>query len=247
MSELAISAISVAVDETPSYRPAPDITEPELREIAEVVAALDEIPVERMAVLPDSPEDVASHALAAIGAPANSQPLFLFRSGPDPDPFVAMLSRLVHSADWVSEDYGITHLDELAGVALLALLSWAADPVVGATALVLDQPVFVDTEAPPKSMLAVALRISGAGPLRVLANAEGAVPEAVRADAVHRFNGTGPCDAWVGLHAGLRSGLVGDGDRVLLHTCGGVREGWALLEVGAASAIRLSGSVGDEH
>jgi hypothetical protein len=250
MPELVIDAISVAVDEQPGYRPATAIEDPALREIAEVVAGLDSSAPDRLLVLADILDgtDVTARAVAQLGAPPQPQPLYLVRSGPEPDPFVAMMPRLVHGLDWVTEDLGITHLDEVGGVGVLELLRWSADPALGVTVVLVDQPVFVDAERPPKSVLAVAFRVSwGSGPLRVLDAAERAVPASVLDAAMHRFGGAGPCDAWIGLHAGLRSGIVGDGERVLLHTSGGGREGWVSLDIVVSGAIRLAGGAGDER
>jgi hypothetical protein len=238
MSSLVVDAIAVAVDEKPNYLVAAELEDANLREMAKVIAGLGVAPFERLAMLADTTDgsDVSARALAAMGPPAAPHQLYFVRSGPDADPFVAMLPRLVHHLGWVTEDFGITHLDELGGTSVLELLSWAADPGSGSTAVVVDEPVFADADALPPSLSAVALRVhSGTGPVRVLSWGEGAPGT----DGVsHVFAGRGPCDSWIGLHAALRTGVVADGDRVLLHACGG-REGWALLDIADAQGVEL--------
>jgi hypothetical protein len=233
--ELTIEALAAAVAAQPAYRPATELADGhELRSLSGTVAGLREVGLDRVAVLEPSPDgvDVSSRALAALGRPVVAgQPVYLVRPEPEAgQPFVATLARLVHELDWpAGDDLGVTHLEELGGVLVFELLSWLVDPAVGATVLIVDEPLFADSADRPSTVSAVALRIgAGGGPIRVLDWGEG-TPGAV---AAHVFlTGTGPCDAWLALHAALRAGRIAAGDRVLLRTRGPRREGWVLVEV----------------
>ncbi len=235
MPELTIEGLAGAVAARPAYRPATELADGhELRSLSRTVAGLREVDLDRVAVLEPRPDgiDVSSRALVALGRPAVAgQPVYLVRPEPEAGrPFVATLARLVHELDWpAGEDLGVTHLEELGGVLIFELLSWLVDPAVGATVLIVDEPLFADSADRPSTVSAVALRVgAGDGPIRVLGWGEGA-PAARVAHAF--FFGTGPCDAWLRLHAALRAGRIIAGDRVLLRTRGPRREGWVLLEV----------------
>lgn len=234
MPELTIEALAGVVADSPDHRPATELADGhELRSLSRTIAGLREVGLDRVAVLEARQDglDVSSRALAALGRPAvPGQPIYLVRPEPEPEPFVATLARLVHELDWpAGDDLGVTHLEELGGVLVFELLSWLVDPAVGATVLIVDEPLFVDAARRPSTVSAVALRVgAGDGPIRVLDWGEGA-PVATPA---HVFlTGTGPCDAWLALHAALRAGRIAPGDRVLLRTRGPHREGWILLEV----------------
>ncbi|WP_194911394.1 hypothetical protein [Catenulispora rubra] len=193
--------------------------------------------------------DVSSLALAGLGVPAVAQPLFLVRSGPLRDSMVAALAQLVHESGWAGEDLGITHLEELGGTAVFDLLEWAVPPRTGATVVVCDEPLFADVRVPGR-FKAVGLRLrQGPGPLRVLGCGEGGSAAAggsgglggsgVADGAEHRFSGRGPCDGWLAFHEALAAGKVRDGERVLIHARGPLREGWLLLDaVDVGSVLR---------
>jgi hypothetical protein len=149
------------------------------------------------------------------------------------------LARLVHEAGWSGEDVGVTQLDELGGTLIFRMLGWAV-PAGPATVVVCDDPLFTDASHGSRPIAAVGVRARrGPGPLRVLGCGEGAP---AGQDAGSRFAGVGPCDAWLALHAALRSGRVADGDRVLLHTRGPAREGWLSMEVVDTAALLLAGA-----
>ncbi|MCX4750464.1 hypothetical protein OG455_33980 [Kitasatospora sp. NBC_01287] len=183
--------------------------------------------------------DVSALALAGLGAPPVEQPLFLVRSGPLRDSMVASLAQLVHESGWVGEDVGITHLEELGGTVVFDLLGWAVPQESGATVVVCDEPLFADARV-PGHFAAVGLRVRrGAGPLRVAGCGEGPPDGAVGAVA-HRFSGRGACDGWLALHRALAAGRVRDGERVLVHASGPLREGWLLLDAVDTAALRLT-------
>jgi hypothetical protein len=238
MPELTIEAIAGVVAAQPAYRPATDLADGhELGSLSRTIAGLRGVAPDRVAVLEARPDgvDVSSRALAALGRPAVAgQPVYLVRAEPEPEPFVATLARLVHELGWpAGEDLGVTHLAELGGVLILELLSWLVDPAVGATVLIVDEPLFVDGADRPATLSAVALRLGAGdsptgGSIRVLGWGEGA-PAARVAHAF--FFGAGPCDAWLRFSAALRAGRILAGDRVLLCTRGPRHEGWVLLEV----------------
>ena len=189
--------------------------------------------------------DVSSLALAGLGVPAAPQPLFLVRSGPLRDSMVAALAQLVHESGWAGEDMGITHLEELGGTAVFDLLRWAVPADAGATVMVCDEPLFADMRVAGR-FKAVGLRVRrGPGPLRVLGCGEGAsAAAAVGVDgadsAEHRFSGRGPCDGWLAFHEALAAGKVRDGERVLIHARGPLREGWLLLDAVDVASVHLA-------
>ncbi|GAB3465378.1 hypothetical protein [Actinophytocola sediminis] len=249
---LSVSAIAVSVNDTPPYVPVPGITGQWRQETEQVLAGLGmRQRVGGYAVLTEAPPgaDVAERALAALGRLDHPEPFYLVRSGPGPDPFVAMLPSLVHQFPWLGDDLGITHLDELGGLALFGLLSWSVPAGGGAIALVVDQPVYVPDDHTPATVSAVALRVHrGAGPVRVTAWAEGPPPVAALASVSAVFSGPGPCDAWLALHEALRSGTVRDGDRVLLRAGRGDAEAWGQLEIIDRGGLRLgTGSCHDDR
>jgi hypothetical protein len=249
--ELSVGAISVASRRNPDYRPTAALAESaDLRQLVQAMADFTGIPLDRLVMLaaPGEKEDVSALALAALGPPADEQPLFLVRSGPVPDAYSAVLARLVHEAGWSGTDVGITHLDELGGTMVFDLLSWALPDLTGATALICDEPLFADALAGPAPITAVGLRVwRGPGPLRVLGCGEGApgadagpaVGTGTGALAGHRFTGSRPCDGWLALHAALAAGRIEDGDLIFLHTRGPLREGRLSLEAVDVAALRL--------
>ncbi len=247
MPDLSVDAIGVALARHPNYLPlsafAADVV-PRARSVAESLG----IPLPHLMVV--APEDtaetgepdVSALALAALGPPEADQPLFFVRSGPLRDAKVAALARLVHEAGWAGEDVGITQLDELGGTIVFDLLDWAIDWAVpdgvGATVLICDEPLFADARQGGEFFAAIALRVRrGPGPLRVLGCGEGA-PGSAEFGADQRYVGSGPCDGWVALRAALAAGEVADGDRVLLHTKGPLREGWLALHVVDTGGLR---------
>lgn len=187
------------------------------------------IPLERLRMLTPREDAVeaAELALAALGPPPTPQPLLLVQSGPDRDNSTMLLPRLVHELDWdVTEVLGVTHLGSAGGTAILELLTWWVDPPIGATVLVVDQPVFVDADRVPDQLLAVALRFHGDGPLRVLDWGEGSAAPA----AEHRFTGANACGGWPDLHAALGSDRVRPGDRIVVSSGDLDRQAWCLLQ-----------------
>lgn len=236
---LCVDAVGVAVVAHPNYRPLHEFPAGVLP-ARRLPAA---VPAEHLMVLaPEETEldgpDVSALALAALGVPAREQPLFLVHADPPRDTRVAPLARLVHETGWPGEDLGITHLDELGGTVVFDLLGWAV-PDTGATVVICDEPLLVDARRGPVRFAAVGLRVRrGAGPLRVLGCGEGA-PEG-HVDGP-RFTGAGPCDAWLALHAALARGAIADGESVLLHARGPLREGWLSLRVEDVAGLRLAG------
>jgi hypothetical protein len=241
---LSVSAITVAIDHAPPYVPVPAITGERLRETEEVLSALGVRDHAGFAVLAEAPAgaDVAERALAGLGTVDPTEPFYLVRSGPGTDPFVAALPGLVHQFG-LGDDLGVTHLDELGGLALFELLSWAVPANRGAVALVVDQPVYVPGDATPAAVSAVALRVHrGDGPLRVRSWGDGEPPITALAAARRVFGGPGPCDAWLALHDAVHSNAVRDGDRVLLCAGGGDRAAWAELEINDSTRLHLEAS-----
>ncbi len=253
---LSIEALSVCVEEKPPYigDGGMPTTAEELRDLvsqwpggppaelkAEFVAAVSThagIPISRLRILMPREDDaeVAQQALAALGAPRRPQPLVMVQSGPDRDNSAMLLPRLVHELDWhVTEVIGVTHLGSTGGTTILDLLSWWVDPRVGATVLVVDQPVFVDTDQVPDRILAVAIRMGNGGQLQVLDWGEGAPT----AEADHRLAGAGACGGWPQLHAALgHDGALQPGDRILVCSGSGERQGWCLLQMPATVSGR---------
>jgi hypothetical protein len=239
MPELSIDAIGVAV--ATQHRFVPISAELAAGLPAERLAATG-IPLERLMVLGaengSGDPSVGPRALAALGVPPAPEPLFYVRSGPPYDPMVCALAGLVHGSGWAGEEVGITHLDELGGSMVFDLLDWAV-PATG-TALICDEPVFCDARAGHARYSAVGLRLRrGAGPLRVLGCGEGRPSYAPG----RVFGGRGPCDAWLAFYTALRAGQVEDGERVLLHTRGPVREGWLSLRAVEIGALALTGNI----
>jgi hypothetical protein len=240
MADMSITRLCVATRTHTDYLPLtafPDDLLPKQR----VEAAIQEgIPLEHLIVVnpadSDEPE-LSDRALAAVGVPDDDQPLFLIRSGPLRDPMVTLLARMVLQFGWRGDDIGITHLDELGGTVGFELLDWAI-PDSGATVLICDEPVFADARVGAGRFATVGLRVRrGDGPLRVLDAGEGA-PGSFP-DVEWRFTGSGACDGWLDVHAALTAGEVADGDRILVHTKGPLREGWLLAHVVHAAAVEL--------
>ena len=266
LSELSVGAISIASRRNPDYRPTTTLAESaDLMQLVQATADVTGIPIDQLVMLaaPGDEDDVSALALAALGPPADEQPLFLVRSGPVPDAYSAVLARLVHDAGWSGSDVGITHLDELGGTMVFDLLTWALPEQTGATALICDEPLFADALAGPAPIAVVGLRVwRGSGPLRVLGFGEGApgvgagpvinpdtgtdtdtgsyTGTGTGAVAGHRFTGSRPCDGWLALHAALAAGRIVDGDLIFLHTRGPLREGWLSLEAVDVAALRLA-------
>lgn len=236
MLDLAVDAIGVATARA-GHQPVAALADDYVLPLARLVAEAGGIPLERIWMLAaDGGADLATHALASLGAPAAGEPLFLVRSGPLRDPYVVELARLVHEADWPGEDLGITHLDELGGTVVFDLLDWAVEG--GATALICDEPQYTDALADRVPLAAVALRLRrGRGPLRVLGSGEGAPGSGFRGLT---FPGSRACDSWIALHAALAAGEIADGEKVLLHTRGPAREGWLAMEAVDVAAVRLA-------
>ena len=240
MADLSISRLCIAVRTHTDYLPLtafPDDLLPKQR----VGAAIQEgIPLEHLIVVnpADTNEpELSDRALAAVGVPDDDQPLFLIRSGPLRDPMVTLLARMVLQFGWRGDDIGITHLDELGGTVGFELLDWAI-PDEAATVLVCDEPVFADARVGVGRFATVGLRVHrGPGPLRVLDAGEGA-PGSFP-DVQWRFTGAGACDGWLDVHAALSAGDIVDGDRILLHTKGPLREGWLLAQAVDAAAVEL--------
>ncbi|HVK23852.1 MAG TPA: hypothetical protein VM677_21060 [Actinokineospora sp.] len=243
MPELSVDAIGVAFV-PPDYQRAQALDPgAEFAMQAGGVAHFSGVPMERLLVLRselDGESDVSSLALACLGPPAEPQPLFLVRSGPERDPYVVELARIVHGAAWAGEDVGITHLDELGGTLVFDLLDWAV-PAAGATVLVCDDPAYVDESQDTSRIGAVAIRLRrGPGPLRVLGCGEGS-PGAVPDWSDHLFVGSRPCDSWLALHAAVADGRVTDGQQLLLYTKGPTRAGWLSLAAVDVAGLRLAG------
>ncbi len=239
---LSVEAVSVATLPFENYLPLasfPDAPIPLTRLEREHGIAREHLLVLSSADCTGREPDVSALVLAGLGAPAAAQPLFLVRSGPLRDSMVASLAQLVHESGWAGEDIGITHLEELGGTVCFGLLGWAVPAQAGATVLICDEPLFGDARGPCR-FAAVGLRLRrGPGPLRVLGYGEGAPGERA-GGAAHRFSGRGPCDGWLAFHQALAAGVVRDGERVLVHARGPLREGWLLLDAVDAAAVRLS-------
>jgi hypothetical protein len=240
MADLSITRLCAVVRTHTDYLPLtafPDDLLPKQR----VEAAIQEgIPLEHLIVVNPADSDVpelSDLALVAVGVPDDDQPLFLIRSGPLRDPMVTLLARMVLKFGWRGDDIGITHLDELGGTVGFELLDWAIPGM--ATVLICDEPVFADARVGTGRFATVGLRVQqGPGPLRVLDAGEGA-PESF-SDVEWRFTGSGACDGWLDVHAALSAGDIADGDRILLHTKGPLREGWLLAQVVDAAAVELA-------
>jgi hypothetical protein len=230
-SDLYVAAFAVAVTDNPDYRPVSTLDpDNDIWPLVHSVAALTGIPRDYLEMRADAAaKDTGLQALRDLGMPAEAEPLFLVRPGPPPDPYVAVLARLVEEVGWPGEDTGITHLDEAGGTAVFDLLDWATPPDGRATALIVDEPLFADMRTGLAPASAVAVRVCReAGPARVLGWGEGEPPAT---STEHEFTGTGPCAGWLQLHAAAQDGLLRAGDHVLIRAAGGTRTGWVLLEV----------------
>jgi hypothetical protein len=187
----------------------------------------------------DGAPDVNALVLAALGAPAQPQPLFFVRSGPLRDSLVARLAQLVHESGWAGEDVGLTHLEELGGTVVFGMLEWAVPADTGATVVLCDEPLFTDARETGR-FAAVGLRVRrGGGPLRVVGCGEGA-PSDELGPVAHRFSGPRSSDGWLALHEALAAGKVRDRERVLVHAHGPLREGWLLLDAVDPAAVQLA-------
>jgi hypothetical protein len=98
--------------------------------------------------------------------------------------------------------------------------------------------VFADARVGTGRFAAVSMRVhQGPGPLRVLAAGEGA--PGPYPDVEWTFTGAGACDGWLDVHAALSAGDVADGDQILVHTKGPLREGWLLAQAVDAGGVEL--------
>ncbi|MDT0267381.1 hypothetical protein RM844_13905 [Streptomyces sp. DSM 44915] len=247
MADLSVHALSVAALPHTDYQPLRDFPDTLLPR-ARRVAAASGIPLDHLLVVtPDDAAeaggpDVSTLALAALGQPADDEPLFLVRSGPLRDAKVAALAGLVHAFDWTGDDLGLTHLDELGGVLPFDLLRWVLDEDARATALVCDEPLFADARLGMAWFTAIGLRlVRGPGPLTVLGCGEGPPPaEPPDPGPPARYlPGRAPCDSWLALRAALHQGELDAGDRLLIHTRGPRREGWLALEATDPAGVHL--------
>ncbi|HEU5425704.1 MAG TPA: hypothetical protein VFU74_02475 [Actinocrinis sp.] len=245
MADLSITAIAVAVCDEAVYRPAALLAEGhEFRQLAQGVAQQAGTAPESLRLLPAGGQtpDVSALALGALGAEHRAEPLFLVRSGPLSDPYGALLARLVFESGWEGEDVGITHLDELGGTVVFDLLRWAIPDGCGGTALICDDPLFAEDHAGAAGrsrVAAAAVRVlRGPGALRVLDCGEGA-PAPPADHAEHRLHGTRPGDGWIALRDAVARQHVKNGDRVLIHTRGPLREGWLLIEAVDITGLQL--------
>jgi len=245
MADLSITAIAVAVCDEAFYRPATLLDEGhEFRQLAHGLAQQTGTTLAALRLLPADGKtpDVSALALAALGAEHREESLFLVRSGPLSDPYGALLARLVFESGWAGEDVGITHLDELGGTVVFDLLRWAIPDGCGATALICDDPLFAEDhvgELGRSRVAAAAVRVRSApGALRVLGCGEGA-PTALANHAEHRLPGSRPSDGWIALRDAVAQHRVNNGDRVLIHTRGPMREGWLLIEAVDITGLQL--------
>ncbi|MCX4661906.1 hypothetical protein [Streptomyces uncialis] len=181
----------------------------------------------RMLTAPPDGEDIARTALSRLGPPPGPQPFVLVQASADRDMLSAALPRLVHESRWpVTEDLGLTHLGDLGGTAVVGLVSWWADARSGATALVVDQPLFALAGTLPARLTAVALRFGdGDGPLHVLDQGEGRPPPA----ADRSFHGPGACGGWPELHHALHHDELRPDDRILVRCGAEEQRSWVLL------------------
>jgi hypothetical protein len=230
-ADLYVAGLAVAVTDEPSYLPVSTLDpDDDYLLLARSMATLTGVPANCLTIrADDGATDFGLRALRDLGAPGPAEPLYLVRSGPVPDSYVAVLAWLVEELGWPGEDTGITHLDEAGGTAVFDLLDWSTPAAGRATALIMDEPLFTDARTGPVLASAVAVRVSrGAGPFLVLGWGEGEPPAAC---AGHDFAGTGPCAGWLDLYAAAKAGRLRARDRVLVRATGGARAGWVLLEV----------------
>lgn len=195
-----------------------------------------------LAFLPDDEKyDVARLALDRLGASPGPQPLYLVRSDPDQDPFLASLPRLTSGRDWIYGELTLSHLARSAGVGAFDFLSWSLTDA-GATVVLVDQPPLCLAGSEPAAISAVALRCSASpGPASILAHGEYTPPDALDVAADRVFAGSGPCEAWLDFAQAATAGSLRAEDRVLLR-CGGVDgEGWLLLQVHEPGALAPRG------
>ena len=226
MADLHVRAIGAAVDRDPAYRTAAAFEgDAAMLDVADTLARFRATEVGALRFLADDHKtDVAVAALAALGPPDRPQPLYLVRPDPDPDPFVAVLPRIVHDLPWVTEELGVTHLEERSGTAFVRLLDWLLDER-GATVVLADQPAVVVGEPGPVSAVALRLSREGGGPLRITGWGAGDPPA-----AAHAFGGPGPCDGWRGLAEAVDARSVPPGDSVTVSV-GGAAPEWVRLAV----------------
>jgi hypothetical protein len=173
-------------------------------------------------------QDAGELVLEQLGERAEPQPLYVTRSGGEPDPFISSLASLTHRHSWVRDELVLTHLESLAGSAVFAFLAWAITPA-GATVLMLDKPPMMVVGKPVPMSTAVGVRIDTAGGgTRVSGWGVGAPPQGTRGV---RLEGTRSCDAWHAFASAVTDGQVAAGDHFVLHTRDDVQEGWVTLEV----------------
>lgn len=253
MAELSITALAVSVCDDAVYRPVAALAEGhEFQQLAQGVAQQAGTTLQAIRLRPADGQstDVSALALAALGPEHRDEPLFLVRSGPLSDPYGALLARLVFESGWEGEDVGITHLDELGGTVVFDLLRWAVPDGGGATALICDDPLFAHDAAwdagqsaeenHRSRVAAAAVRVRrGSGALRVIGCGEGA-PTALSDHAEHRLHGRRPSDGWIALREAVARQCIDNGDRVLIHTRGSLREGWLLMEAVDITGLKLA-------
>jgi hypothetical protein len=240
--DLHVAALAVAGAARPDYLPVSTLEpDDDYRLLAQSMSALTGTPADCLTIrADDGAKDIGVRALRALGAPARTEPLYLVRSGPVPDSYVAVLAWLVQELGWPGEDTGITHLDEAGGTVVFDLLDWSTPAAGRATALIMDEPLFTDARTGPAPASAVAVRVRrGGGALRVLGWGEG---EPAAAGAGHEFAGTGPCAGWLEMHAAVQAGRLQARERVLIRAAGGSRAGWVLLEVTDAGQLCRQGA-----
>jgi hypothetical protein len=249
---LYVDALAIAVRSRPRLRLAAELpVRNQHRRMAVVIARARGIPLERIYVrqpVPGSAAEAADYAITwraldALGPPDHEQTLFLVRSDLVLDLMSAPLASTVHAVGWSGDDVGITHLEEQGGTKVFGLLDWAVAEDRGATVVIVDDPAYVDVQAKKPAFAAVAVRLARTGGLRVVASGETspgvpAMPEQARHARV--FSGTDACGAWLDLHAALSSGMVSQGELVLLRTTGDERQGWLLLEASLPRELRIT-------
>ncbi|MFI0351073.1 hypothetical protein [Actinomadura sp. 9N407] len=260
MADLYIDAIATSVRSWPRFQPSAELPRRDpRRRVADMIARERRIPAERMYVrhpVPGDPADAADYAttwraLDALGPPGDDQTLFLVRSGEVVDPMTSPLAGTVHALGWTGDDMGITHLREQGGTQVFRLLTWAVPEDRGATVVIVDDPAYVAVETDKPAFAGVALRVARTGALRIVANGKGApgmeaLPAEAEARRVQVLSGPSACDAWLDLYAALSTGVIAQGDLVLLRTEGDQWEGWLLLEALRPHELRLASAPVEE-